>query len=96
MRAVLQLIVWTGLAHLALAGVLGLSVDESYTVAISRHLDLSAPASRPDWLRRAAPYFSRIEPGADVVLTRAGTPALTLHTAWGVSLRAAPHLPPAL
>src|ERR1700733_3005400 len=41
MRAVLQLIVWTGLARLALAGVLGLSVDESYTVAISRHLDLS-------------------------------------------------------
>jgi hypothetical protein len=29
-----------------------------------------------------------------VVLTRAGAPALTLHTAWGISLRAAPPLPP--
>lgn len=54
-----------------------------------------APASRPDWLLRATPYFARIEPRADVVLTRAGAPALTLHTAWGVGLRAAPRPPPA-
>jgi 4-amino-4-deoxy-L-arabinose transferase-like glycosyltransferase len=61
---------------------------------LGREALIVAPASRPDWLRRAAPYFSRIEPGADVVLTRAGAPALTLHTAWGISLRAAPPLPP--
>ncbi len=62
---------------------------------VGREALIVAPASRPDWLRRVAPYFSRIEPGADVVLTRAGAPALTLHTAWGVSLRATPRLPPA-
>jgi 4-amino-4-deoxy-L-arabinose transferase-like glycosyltransferase len=48
---------------------------------------LVAPASRPDWLERAAPYFQRIEPGPDVVLRRAGAAALTLHTALAYGLR---------
>jgi 4-amino-4-deoxy-L-arabinose transferase-like glycosyltransferase len=45
-------------------------------------------AGRPDWLQRAAPYFRRIVPGPDWVLTRAGRPALTLHTADGFGFRA--------
>jgi 4-amino-4-deoxy-L-arabinose transferase-like glycosyltransferase len=40
-RRVLLLIALTGLLRLALAGVLGLSVDESYTVAVSRQLAFS-------------------------------------------------------
>jgi hypothetical protein len=40
-RSVLSIIAVTGLIRLALASVLGLSVDESYTVAISRHAALS-------------------------------------------------------
>ncbi len=40
-RAVLLIIVITGLCRLALAAAVGLSVDESYTVAISRQLALS-------------------------------------------------------
>ena len=40
-RAVLWLIALTALLRLALAGLLGLSVDESYSVAISRQLALS-------------------------------------------------------
>jgi 4-amino-4-deoxy-L-arabinose transferase-like glycosyltransferase len=40
-RAVLALILAGALVRLALAGVLGLTVDESYTVAISRSLSLS-------------------------------------------------------
>jgi hypothetical protein len=46
-----------------------------------------AAAGRPDWLRLAQPYFRRIEPLPDRVLTRAGEPALTLHTAYGHGLR---------
>ena len=41
LRALLALILVTALLRLALAGVLGLTVDESYTVAISRQLSLS-------------------------------------------------------
>jgi 4-amino-4-deoxy-L-arabinose transferase-like glycosyltransferase len=40
-RRVFLLVVLTGLLRLTLAGVIGLSVDESYTVAISRQLELS-------------------------------------------------------
>ena len=40
-RAMLWLIALTALLRLALAGLLGLSVDESYSVAISRQLALS-------------------------------------------------------
>jgi len=46
-----------------------------------------ADAARPDWLILAAPYFRVIVPQADVVITRAGRPALTLHTAYGYGLR---------
>jgi 4-amino-4-deoxy-L-arabinose transferase-like glycosyltransferase len=46
-----------------------------------------APASRPDWLRLAAPHFERIARAEDVILRRAGRPALTLHTAYGYGLR---------
>jgi 4-amino-4-deoxy-L-arabinose transferase-like glycosyltransferase len=45
-----------------------------------------ADAARPDWLILAAPYFRAIVPQADVVIRRAGQPALTLHTAYGVGL----------
>jgi 4-amino-4-deoxy-L-arabinose transferase-like glycosyltransferase len=48
-----------------------------------------AAAGRPDWLSTAAPYFQHVEPGEDIVLRRGGRAALTLHTAWGRSLRAA-------
>jgi 4-amino-4-deoxy-L-arabinose transferase-like glycosyltransferase len=58
-----------------------------------------AAASRADWLSRAAPHFRRIVPGRNLVLKRAGEPALTLHTAWGYGLeeprRAPPPPPPA-
>jgi 4-amino-4-deoxy-L-arabinose transferase-like glycosyltransferase len=40
-RRVLLIVALTGILRLALAGVIGLSVDESYTVAISRQLELS-------------------------------------------------------
>jgi 4-amino-4-deoxy-L-arabinose transferase-like glycosyltransferase len=46
-----------------------------------------AAAGRADWLELAAPHFRRLEPAADVVLTRGGRPALTLHTALGYGLR---------
>jgi 4-amino-4-deoxy-L-arabinose transferase-like glycosyltransferase len=46
-----------------------------------------ADAARPDWLALAAPYFRAIVPQADVVIARAGQPALTLHTAYGYGLR---------
>jgi hypothetical protein len=49
-----------------------------------------AAAGRADWLELAAPHFRRIVPAADVVLTRGGRPALTLHTAIGYGLGAAP------
>jgi 4-amino-4-deoxy-L-arabinose transferase-like glycosyltransferase len=48
---------------------------------------LLAPASRADWLRLAAPHFERIVGAEDVVLTRAGRAALTLHTAYGYGIR---------
>jgi 4-amino-4-deoxy-L-arabinose transferase-like glycosyltransferase len=48
---------------------------------------LVAPASRADWLHLAAPHFERIVGAEDVVLTRAGRAALTLHTAYGYGLR---------
>ena len=40
-RAVLHLIAVTALVRLALAALLGLSVDESYSVAIARQFSLS-------------------------------------------------------
>ncbi len=46
-----------------------------------------AAAGRPDWLRLASRHFRRIEPMPDIQLTRAGEPALTLHTAYGYGLR---------
>jgi 4-amino-4-deoxy-L-arabinose transferase-like glycosyltransferase len=46
-----------------------------------------AAAGRPDWLRLAKPHFGRIEPLPDILLTRAGEPALTLHTAYGYGLK---------
>ena len=46
-----------------------------------------AAVGRPDWLRIARPHFERIEPLPDTLLTRAGQPALTLHTAYGYGLR---------
>jgi 4-amino-4-deoxy-L-arabinose transferase-like glycosyltransferase len=47
-----------------------------------------AAAGRPDWLRLAKPHFGRVEPLPDILLTRAGKPALTLHTAYGYGLKA--------
>jgi hypothetical protein len=47
---------------------------------------LVATAGRGDWLRLAAPQFGRLAPAPDVVLTRGGRPALTLHTAVGYGL----------
>ncbi len=46
-----------------------------------------ASAERADWLELAAPHFRRVVPAADVVLTRGGRAALTLHTARGYGLR---------
>jgi 4-amino-4-deoxy-L-arabinose transferase-like glycosyltransferase len=42
-----------------------------------------ADATRRDWLKIVAPHFQRIEPGVDVIITRAGRAALRLHTAHG-------------
>jgi len=42
-----------------------------------------ADAHRGDWLQIAAPHFRHVEPAGDVVITRAGRVALTLHTARG-------------
>jgi 4-amino-4-deoxy-L-arabinose transferase-like glycosyltransferase len=50
-----------------------------------------AAEGRKDYLAQAAPYFRRIVAEKDMVLTRAGRPALMLHTAWGYGLK----LPPA-
>jgi 4-amino-4-deoxy-L-arabinose transferase-like glycosyltransferase len=46
-----------------------------------------AAEGRPDWLRLAEPHFRRVEPLPDIPLTRAGEPALTLHTAYGYGLK---------
>ena len=46
-----------------------------------------APASRADWLALAASHFERVTVAENVVLTRAGRAALTLHTAYGYGLR---------
>jgi len=46
-----------------------------------------ADSGRANWLALAAPYFRKIEPAEDVVVTRAGRPALTLHTAYGRGLK---------
>jgi 4-amino-4-deoxy-L-arabinose transferase-like glycosyltransferase len=48
-----------------------------------------AAAGRADWLGLAAAHFRRIAPAPDIVLTRGGRPALTLHTALGHGLRSA-------
>ena len=45
-RTVVHLIAVTALARLALAGLLGLSVDESYTVAIAEALGVADAANR--------------------------------------------------
>jgi 4-amino-4-deoxy-L-arabinose transferase-like glycosyltransferase len=45
-----------------------------------------ATEGRLDWLRLAKPHFRRLELLPDIQLTRAGNPALTLHTAYGYSL----------
>ncbi len=50
---------------------------------LGRDALIVAAAGRPDWLRLAEAYFRRVEPAEDVVLRRAGEPALTLHTAYG-------------
>ncbi len=55
---------------------------------LGRDAFIVAAASRGDWLRLAGPYFDRIEPTEDVVLRRAGRPALALHTAYGYGFRA--------
>jgi len=54
---------------------------------IGRDALIVADADRKDWLSLAAPYFRQIEPAEDVVITRAGRPALTLHTAYGRALK---------
>lgn len=57
---------------------------------IGRDALIVADADRKDWLSRAAPYFRQLEPGEDVLVTRAGRPALTLHTAYGRGLKSVP------
>jgi 4-amino-4-deoxy-L-arabinose transferase-like glycosyltransferase len=57
---------------------------------IGRDALIVADADRKDWLSRAAPYFRQIDPSEDVVVTRAGRPALTLHTAYGRGLKPVP------
>ena len=57
---------------------------------VGRDAFIVATASRVDWLRLAGPYFDRIEPTEDVVLRRAGRPALALHTAYGYGFRGNP------
>lgn len=54
---------------------------------VGRNAFIVAATSRGDWLRLAGPYFDRIEPTEDVVLRRAGRPALALHTAYGYGFR---------
>jgi len=46
-----------------------------------------AAAGRPDWLQLAAIHFRRLEPLPDILLTRAGVPAVALHTAYGYGLK---------
>jgi 4-amino-4-deoxy-L-arabinose transferase-like glycosyltransferase len=48
-----------------------------------RNALIVAAAGRADWLQLAAPHFRQLKPAADIVLTRGGRPALTLHTAIG-------------
>ena len=79
-RAVLGLIVSSALARIALAAPLGLSVDESYTVAISRHFAWSYFDHPPlhvwlvgGWARllgREAPLLLRLP---DILLFAAST-----------------------
>jgi hypothetical protein len=53
---------------------------------LGRNALIVAAAGRPDWLRVAEPYFKHVEVLDDVILTRAGRPAMTLHTAYGCGL----------
>ena len=43
--------------------------------------------SREDRQRLVKPYFSRIKPAEDIILTRAGRPAITLQTAYAYDLQ---------
>jgi 4-amino-4-deoxy-L-arabinose transferase-like glycosyltransferase len=56
---------------------------------VGRDALIIAAAGRPDWLRIAGPQFRRIDRSEDIVLSRAGRPALMLHTAYGHGLKAA-------
>jgi len=57
---------------------------------VGRDALIIAEADRKDWLTLAAPYFRQLEPAEDVVVTRAGRPALTLHSAYGRDLKSVP------
>jgi 4-amino-4-deoxy-L-arabinose transferase-like glycosyltransferase len=52
-----------------------------------RNALIVAAGGRPDWLQIAEPHFRGIELLDDVVLTRAGRPAMSLHTAYGYGLK---------
>jgi 4-amino-4-deoxy-L-arabinose transferase-like glycosyltransferase len=49
---------------------------------------LISNATRRDWRRTLGAYVNEIEPLDDVVLTRGGQPAVTLHVARGIGLKA--------
>jgi hypothetical protein len=46
-----------------------------------------ANATRSDWLAKGKDRFEHVEPLDDVILTRAGQPAVTLRVARGVRLK---------
>ncbi|MFL6605840.1 MAG: ArnT family glycosyltransferase [Steroidobacteraceae bacterium] len=56
---------------------------------VGRDALIIAADGRPDWLRIAGPHFRRIDRSEDITLSRAGRPALLLHTAYGHELKAA-------
>jgi hypothetical protein len=62
--------------------------DESKFVG--RDAIIVANATNGDWLKTSERRFQRVEPLADVVLTRSGQPAISLRIARGIALRARP------
>jgi len=95
-RALRRLIVVSALARLAFAGTAGLSVDESYTVAISRHFALSYYDHPPlhvwlagAWARLTGSELPLLMRVPDIVMFAASTAILYRLTAAAYGARAA-------
>ena len=57
---------------------------------VGRDAIIVANATNDEWLKISGRRFQRVEPLADIVLTRSGQPAITLHVARGFGLRVRP------